>query len=56
MPNGYAGTYFGSIDGAPDDVRHGQLKPISGIQTPDDHTLVFKLTEPRRRRWSSRRW
>ena len=32
----------------------GPIKPISGIQTPDDHTIMFKL-KSRRRRWSRRR-
>jgi peptide/nickel transport system substrate-binding protein len=40
----YASAYFGSIDGAPEEP--GPYKPIPGIQTPDDQTLVFKLAEP----------
>jgi peptide/nickel transport system substrate-binding protein len=43
VPSGYAGTYFGSIVGAPAKPNTGNYKPISGIQTPDDHTIVFKL-------------
>ncbi|MGI8595055.1 MAG: ABC transporter substrate-binding protein [Solirubrobacteraceae bacterium] len=45
VPNGYAPTYFGVIEGAPEP---GQKKPtdITGIETPDDQTIVFKLSEP----------
>jgi peptide/nickel transport system substrate-binding protein len=43
VPSGYAGTYFGSIIGAPAKANTGNYKPISGIQTPDDQTLVIKL-------------
>jgi peptide/nickel transport system substrate-binding protein len=43
VPSGYAGTYFGSIVGAPAKANTGNYKPISGIQTPDDQTLVIKL-------------
>src|SRR5215210_459812 len=46
VPNGYAGTYFSSIEGTPKKSNTGDIKPISGIQTPDDYTLVFKLKEP----------
>jgi peptide/nickel transport system substrate-binding protein len=42
VANGYAPSYFGAIDGA-DKAKGG---PIAGIQTPDDTTIVFKLTEP----------
>lgn len=42
ISNGYAPSYFGSIDGA-DKAKGG---PIAGIQTPDDTTIVFKLTKP----------
>ncbi|QEC46708.1 hypothetical protein FSW04_03320 [Baekduia soli] len=37
--------YFQVIEGAPKKPTTG-VKPISGITTPDDHTIVFKLTEP----------
>ncbi len=45
VPNGYAPTYFGVIEGAPEP---GQKRPIDikGIETPDDQTIVFKLSEP----------
>jgi peptide/nickel transport system substrate-binding protein len=39
--NGYEGVYY-PIVGA-DKAKGG---PLSGITTPDDHTLVFKLSEP----------
>src|SRR5262249_17539514 len=42
--NPYAGAYFGDINGAPG----APAKPgtrISGITTPDAHTVVFKLRE-----------
>jgi peptide/nickel transport system substrate-binding protein len=47
VPNGYAGVYFGTIAGVP---KAAPATPknldISGIQTPDKYTLVFKLTKP----------
>jgi peptide/nickel transport system substrate-binding protein len=43
VPSGYAGTYFGSIVGAPAKANTGNYKPISGIETPDDQTIVLKL-------------
>src|SRR3954466_2375050 len=42
---GQYGTYFSSIAGAPKEPTKG-VKPISGITTPDDQTIVFKLTRP----------
>jgi peptide/nickel transport system substrate-binding protein len=45
VPSGYAGTYFGSIVGTPAKPNTGDPKDISGIQTPDDHTIVFKLKD-----------
>jgi peptide/nickel transport system substrate-binding protein len=44
VANGYAGAYFGSLQGAPDGSKSWQ--PIPGLQTPDKHTLVMKLTKP----------
>ena len=38
-------TYFSSIAGAPKTPTKG-VKPISGIQTPDDQTIVFNLSRP----------
>jgi peptide/nickel transport system substrate-binding protein len=43
VPSGYAGTYFGSLVGAPEKANTGDIKPISGIETPDDFTIVFHL-------------
>ena len=42
VANPYASTYYGDLVGA-DRATGG---PIAGIETPDDHTLVFKLTRP----------
>lgn len=42
VANPYASTYYGDVVGA-DRATGG---PIPGLQTPDDHTLVFKLTRP----------
>jgi peptide/nickel transport system substrate-binding protein len=46
VPSGYAGTYFSSIVGTPSKPNTGDIKPISGIQTPDDTTIVFHLSKP----------
>lgn len=43
VANGYASIYFGDIVGAPKEA--GDFKEISGITTPDDQTIVFKLTK-----------
>ena len=40
-PVGYAGTYFSSIVGTPARPDSGDIKPISGIEAPDDTTIVF---------------
>jgi peptide/nickel transport system substrate-binding protein len=45
VASGYAGTYFSSIDGTPAKPNTGDPTDISGIQTPDDHTIVFKLKD-----------
>lgn len=42
VANPYASTYYGDLVGA--DRADGG--PIAGLQTPDDHTLVFRLTRP----------
>jgi ABC-type transport system substrate-binding protein len=39
------GGYFGMIAGY-DDVAGGKATELSGIETPDDKTVVFKLTRP----------
>jgi peptide/nickel transport system substrate-binding protein len=43
VPSGYAGSYFNSIVGTPEKANTGDIKPISGIETPDDTTIIFKL-------------
>lgn len=48
VPNAYTSLYFNTIQGAPTKPTTG-VKPISGIQTPDKYTLVFKLTQPNAR-------
>jgi peptide/nickel transport system substrate-binding protein len=45
VPSGYAGTYFSTIEGTPAKPNTGDIKPISGITTPDPYTIVFKLKE-----------
>jgi len=42
VANGYVATYFKSIVGA-DKAKGADL---AGITTPDDYTIVFKLTQP----------
>lgn len=42
VANGYAGLYYGNVIGA-DRATGG---PIAGITTPDDQTIVFRLTRP----------
>lgn len=44
VPNPYAGAYFSDLVGAP--KKPGAIKDIPGIETPDAHTIVFKLTKP----------
>jgi peptide/nickel transport system substrate-binding protein len=41
--NGYAGAYFGNLLGA--EVGADPGHEIRGIETPDDQTVVFKLSE-----------
>jgi peptide/nickel transport system substrate-binding protein len=41
--NGYAGAYFGDLQGAKVGAKPGT--EIPGIETPDDSTIVFKLTK-----------
>jgi peptide/nickel transport system substrate-binding protein len=45
VPSGYALTYFKDIVGVPSEPSKG-VKPIDGIETPDDHTIVFNLKSP----------
>ena len=42
VPNGYARVYLGDLVGAT--AKPGPYKEIPGIETPDDQTIVFKLT------------
>jgi peptide/nickel transport system substrate-binding protein len=42
---GQYATYFNMIKGAPQKPTTG-VKTISGIETPDDNTIVFHLTRP----------
>jgi peptide/nickel transport system substrate-binding protein len=44
VPSPYAGVYFKDIVGAP--AKPGAIRDIPGIQTPDDHTIVFRLRSP----------
>jgi peptide/nickel transport system substrate-binding protein len=43
VANGYARVYLGDLVGAP--KEQGAYKEIPGIETPDDQTIVFKLTK-----------
>jgi peptide/nickel transport system substrate-binding protein len=43
VPNGYVTTYFNDIVGVKA-FQDGKAKEISGIQTPDDSTLVLRLS------------
>jgi peptide/nickel transport system substrate-binding protein len=42
----YVGAYMSDIDGVKE-FQDGKAKEISGITTPDDQTIVFKLSRPR---------
>ena len=43
--NGYAFSYYSGIQGAPS-APTSKVKDISGIQAPDDNTLVLQLKQP----------
>jgi peptide/nickel transport system substrate-binding protein len=45
VPNGYASTYFAVIEGAPEPGQK-KIPDIKGIETPDNQTIVFRLSEP----------
>jgi peptide/nickel transport system substrate-binding protein len=47
IANPYVGAYFKSVEGEPEAEKEGGKKPIKGITTPNKHTIVFKLTEPK---------
>jgi peptide/nickel transport system substrate-binding protein len=42
----YVGAYMGDIEGVKA-YQDGKAKEISGITTPDDQTIVFKMSRPR---------
>jgi peptide/nickel transport system substrate-binding protein len=42
VQNGYAGVYYGAVV----DAERASGGPIAGITTPDDQTIVFRLTQP----------
>jgi len=44
VANGYAGAYFSDVVGAKA-FQDGKAGQITGIQTPNDTTIVFKLTK-----------
>jgi peptide/nickel transport system substrate-binding protein len=51
VANGYAGVYFDAIEGFKQAQAAVEENPtvapdITGIQVPDDRTIVFKLTKP----------
>jgi peptide/nickel transport system substrate-binding protein len=46
VANGYAPSYFATVEGVDAAKTKADGSPISGIQTPDDQTIVFKLTKP----------
>src|SRR3954447_18254028 len=39
VASGFISTYFSDLEGVP--KKPGKYQPISGIQTPDDQTIVF---------------
>src|SRR5687767_12111298 len=43
VQNGYANTYYADIEGVKA-FTDGKAKEVSGIETPDDTTLVIKLS------------
>ena len=43
VANPYVHAYFDAVEG----VKEATGGPIKGITTPDKHTIVFKLTEPK---------
>lgn len=45
VANGYAGAYLGSIKGV-DEYSSGKADQVSGIEVPDDSTIVFQLNQP----------
>jgi peptide/nickel transport system substrate-binding protein len=43
--NGYANIYYNDIEGV-EAYKSGKADAVSGLQTPDDQTLVIKTTKP----------
>jgi peptide/nickel transport system substrate-binding protein len=46
VPGPYVGAYMGDLQGLKA-FKDGKAKEITGIQTPDDTTIIFKLDRPR---------
>jgi peptide/nickel transport system substrate-binding protein len=46
VPGAYVGAYMSDLEGLKA-FQDGKADDISGIQTPDDQTVVFKLARPR---------
>jgi peptide/nickel transport system substrate-binding protein len=46
VPGPYVGAYFGDLTGLKA-FQDGKAKEISGIETPDDRTIIFKLDRAR---------
>jgi peptide/nickel transport system substrate-binding protein len=44
VASGFTSSYFGDVEGAKVGVKPGTK--VSGIETPDKYTIVFKLTRP----------
>jgi peptide/nickel transport system substrate-binding protein len=47
VANPYIGAYFKAVEGEPAAASAANGEPIKGIVTPDKHTIVFHLTEPK---------
>jgi peptide/nickel transport system substrate-binding protein len=47
VANPYFSSYFGSLVGAKEAEKKANGAPIPGITTPNTHTIVFRLTEPK---------
>jgi peptide/nickel transport system substrate-binding protein len=45
VPNGYVSAYLGAMKGVKA-FQDGKADNITGIETPDDNTVVFKLDQP----------
>jgi peptide/nickel transport system substrate-binding protein len=47
VANPYFKTYYSSLVGASEAEKKADGGPIAGITTPNSHTIVFRLTEPK---------